>query len=691
MVQLLSSSLYAQTFAGDTGVITDDGTINYFNLQVTDLNPSAIDTSFGIVSVCINISHTWADDLVIWLKSPDNTLVELASHNGGDGDNYENCCFNMDAPTNITAATAPFTGVFQPEGNLGDFNNGQNPNGTWQLVIVDEYPFADFGELHEWKITFGTNPNAPSTLFSSSDLPLILVNTNGLLISDLFRIDASMSIIDNGPGNSNHIYDVPNDFYGTVSIEKRGSSSIGFPQPSYSFETQNDTGGNLNVSLLDMPKENDWILYAPYNDKSLMRNALIYHLSNEMGRYASRTRFCELILNNSYQGIYVLEEKIKQDSARVNIAELTPDDTTGDQLTGGYILKIDKYDGEQVDGFTSPYPPCIDTSVWQTIFIQYHDPNPENIVSQQKNYIKAYVDSFEVALASTGFADFDTGFRKYADESSFIDFSLLNEIARNVDGYRWSTFFYKDKNSSNGKFTMGPIWDFNIAFGNADFYNGVMTEGWQWDFPCPFDYDGGLNPFWWHRLLEDSLYLTNLKCRWQELRTSTFDLNHINSVIDSFAAVVDSAKERHFEKYPLLGEYVWPNTYYPETYEEEIDTLKNWIAARVEWMDEQLSTGCVATGSNSPENNVADLLNIFPNPVLRGSTIVANINLPAETSLSLIITDLTGNQKVMISHEMLLSGTHTFKLQCQSLNMPGCYLITLKTDRGTASEKLFIF
>ncbi|HUM46251.1 MAG TPA: CotH kinase family protein [Chitinophagales bacterium] len=678
-------SLSAQTFQGDTGIITDDGLLNYYDLQVSGISP-AIDPAFGLISVCINATHTWDDDLVIWLKAPDNTLVELTSHNGWDADDYHNTCFEMSASTSITQGSPPFTGSFIPEGNLGECNNGQNPNGTWQLLIVDEYAFADFGALHQWSISFDAAAAAPAAPLTSSNIPLILINTNGQLISDLFRINATMGIIDNGPGLSNHPEDAPNNFQGNVSIEKRGSSSISFAQSSYSFETEDDTGANLNVSLLGMPEENDWVLYAPYNDKSMMRNALIYRLSNELGRYASRTRFCEVILNNVYQGVYVLEEKIKQDSARVNIAQLKKEDVAGDELTGGYILKIDKYDGEQVDGFTSQYPPCFDPDVWQTIFIQYHDPQPDNITSQQKNYIHAYVDSFEDALLAPTFSDPATGFRKFGDESSFIDFALLNEISKNVDGYRWSSFFYKDKASKNGKLTMGPIWDFNLAFGNADYYKGAYTDEWQWDFPCPFEYDGGLNPFWWQRLLDDSVYYNNLECRWKALRTSVFDLNHINSLIDSFALVLDSAKDRQYVKYPILGTYVWPNAYYPPTYAEEIDTLKNWIAARISWMDGQLQGGCNLIGIE--EETETHEITVFPNPLPGHTPMNIVMNFENGTMIKIELHDITGKPLTTIFEGTSTGGKQVAEWKNVTDLSPGCYLLVITNGKGITSEKI---
>lgn len=674
-----------QTFWGDSGSVSDDGMVNYFNLQVSGLNQN-IDTAFGITGLCFNITHTWDDDLVIWLKSPDNTLVELASHNGGGEDNYEHTCFNMDADTSITQGIPPFTGLYIPEGNIGDFNNGQNPNGTWQLVIVDEYPYADQGYVLSWHIKFMSNAPAPSAPFISANLPLVLINTNGQLITDPVRITAGMHIIDNGGGWLNYPADSA-VFSGSISIEKRGSSSITFPQPSYSFETQDSAGNNLDTSLLGMPAENDWILYGPYNDKSLVRDALIYRLSNDIGRYASRTAYCEVLLNNSYQGVYVLEEKIKQDANRVDIAPLQTDDTTGDQLTGGYIMKVDKFDGEQIGYFASQYKPCEDTGVWQEIYFQYHDPPPDKIVVQQQAYIQSYADSFEDALKGPGFTNPVTGFRKYADDASFIDHSLLNELAKNVDAYRWSAYFYKDKYSKGGKIHAGPIWDFNISFGNADYYDGWYHTGWQWDFPCPFPYDGGLNPFWWKRLLQDTLYYETLKCRWQELRSFALDTTHIFSIIDSFVTHIGSAKERHFTKYPILGIYTWPNAYYPPTYEEEIDTLKNWIAGRIAWMDEQLTTQC-ATGVTIAGPEPAGDFEVFPNPAAMNQTILLQFSNPEMERATIFISDLEG-KKLLQLFDGKTQEKFSFTFSPKKLKA-GFYFITIKRKNDIKTKKIIL-
>ena len=186
-----------------------------------------------------------------------------------------------------------------------------------------------------------------STEFSSSNLPIIFIDTDGQQIIDDERITANMGIIYNGAETRNNISDTFNEYNGNIAIELRGSMALLFPKKSYRFETHNDQGEDLNVSLLDMPSENDWILYAPFVDLSMIRNVLVYDISNDIGRYASRTRLCELVLNGNYQGVYVLMEKIKRDNNRVDIAAMNENDTAGDSLTGGYIIKIDK---KQVSG-----------------------------------------------------------------------------------------------------------------------------------------------------------------------------------------------------------------------------------------------------------------------------------------------------------------------------------------------------
>jgi hypothetical protein len=192
--------------------------------------------------------------------------------------------------------------------------------------------------------------------FTQSALPIIIINTNGTSIPDEPKVSADMGIIDNFSG-VNNVTDTWNGYSGKIGIEIRGSSSQMFPKKQYGVELQDINGNDLKASLLGLPPEEDWILFAPYNDKSLIRDALAYNLGRKMGRYASRSRFCELVLNGQYEGVYVLLEKIKRDSHRVDISDLDPDENSGDDLTGGYILKIDKTTGNGDAGWSSAFSP----------------------------------------------------------------------------------------------------------------------------------------------------------------------------------------------------------------------------------------------------------------------------------------------------------------------------------------------
>lgn len=182
-----------------------------------------------------------------------------------------------------------------------------------------------------------TNTKNVSFPFTSSNLPIVVINTNGQEIVDEVKITADMGIIYNGEGVRNYFSDSFNNYNGKIGIEIRGSSSQQFPKKQYAIETRDTSGNDLKVSLLGFPKESDWILFAPYNDKSLMRDVLTYRIASDMGRYASRSKFCEVVLNGDYVGVYVLLEKIKRDANRVNIKKLEAPDTSGYAVTGDML------------------------------------------------------------------------------------------------------------------------------------------------------------------------------------------------------------------------------------------------------------------------------------------------------------------------------------------------------------------
>ena len=501
----------------------------------------------------------------------------------------------------------------------------------------------------------------PLVNFTSSNLPIVIINTHGQTIPDETRIIADMGIIYNGAGQRNNVTDPANNYSGKISIELRGSSSQMFPKKQYALETQDNLGNNLNVSLLGMPVENDWILYAPYSDKSLLRNVLAYKLSWDVGRYASRTRLCELVLNGDYRGVYVLMEKIKRDKNRVDVSTLNPDEITGDDLTGGYIVKIDKRAGESVMGWYSPYLPYPGAN--SSIFYQYHYPKPDNIVPEQKTYIYNTITRFETIMNSQHFADPATGYVNYIDVDSFIDFFILNEISKNVDGYRLSTFFYKDKESIDDLIYLGPIWDFNLAFGNANYYEGGSTYDWQVDVNSNQQFidwnDSFMIPFWWQKLLSDSNFVDRLNCRWQYLRDNQFQTNRLHGYIDSVVAVLDEAQARNFERWPILDEYIWPNQVWLGSYADEVGYLKSWLETRIVWIDENLPGKCTTHIVSDP---VPDLSNFeitqnFPNPFNPATKINYYISYPGQVKIK--IYNIQGQLIQKVFSGLRSAGTHS--------------------------------
>ena len=358
-----------------------------------------------------------------------------------------------------------------------------------------------------------------------------------------------------------------------------------------------------------MAYDNDWILYAPYSDKSLIRNVLSYQMGWDTEHFAPRTQLCEVVLNGEYQGVYVFTEKIKRKDGKVGINSIESTENAGNELTGDYIMKIDKLTGGGQTAWVSSVPPF--TGSTNPIRYQMHSPSIDSVTPTQLNYIQSKITDFEAALAGPNFADPVNGYAPYIDMESFIDFLLVNEISRNVDGYRISTYLHKLRDSEGGKIVAGPLWDFNLAFGNANYCAGGNTNGWAFDFYTVCSGDGNQVPFWWRRLVQDPEFAYQLNCRWQTLRASKWQTSSLMNYIDSLALYLDESQTRNYQKWNTLGNYVWPNNFVGNTYAEEVNYLKTWITTRTAWMDANMFGSCADLGVQSKDKS--DLL-VFPNP-----------------------------------------------------------------------------
>ncbi len=516
-----------------------------------------------------------------------------------------------------------------------------------------------------------------SQTFTSSNLPIVVISTSGQTIVDDPKITANMGIIWNGTGKRNSLTDTPNNYNGKVGIEIRGSSSQMFPKKSYGFETKSNDLANVDVSLLGLPKENDWVLYAPYTDKTMIRDVLTYTLDASLGHYTPRCRYVELVLNNQYQGVYVLMEKIKRNKNRVDIAKLLTTDNSGEDLTGGYIIKVDKTTGGDKEGFYSSYP-----NYYRNTLYLYDYPKQEDITSAQKTYIQTYVRNMENAIYSEKFTGAGS-YHEYLNDTSCIDFMIINELSKNVDGYRLSSYLYKGKNDV---LRCGPIWDFNLGYGNANYYNGWDTYGFQYKanlISTSGMPDDKQNPFWWNWLTRDQAYVTKLKKRWSTLRKKELSDQRINFVTDSLVNLLSEARDRNYQKWTgVIGRYIWPNYYVGYSYDTEVTWLKNWITQRLAYLDQEWKFDF--TGEK-------DLLATrkgfsYPNPFTNQLTIELKSNLEGEGFAEIYSVNgmlIQKNKIDIVNGQLKLNFTGNNSLK------PGLYLLKVSCNNQTIyTEKI---
>ncbi len=507
---------------------------------------------------------------------------------------------------------------------------------------------------------FGGVPNffTPPLIIGSSNLPIIHLYDIGV-IPDEPKVTGKMGVVDNGE-EPNYFTDAFNHYDGFIGIETRGSTSQAlFDKKSYSFETRNEDGSNNNVELLGMPSDNDWILNGPYSDKTLMRNVLAMEISRSMGNYASRTQFVELLINEEYQGVYVLMEKIKQGEDRVDVAELDVEDVDGDELTGGYIVKIDKFTGSSSDLWQSNYGN--ESGIPSTYQIEY--PKEEDLQFIQKKYIEQHFEEFERRLLFEDLDDEVNGYRGIVDVSTFIDYLILSEIAKNVDAYRLSTFLFKDKNSNDGKISMGPVWDYNLAWGNANYCGGESEEGFMYDFYDLCPEDSWEVPFWWDRFLEDEVFTGMLRCRYETLRLDILSDEYLLEKINTYSDELEFAQKRNFTRWPILDQQVWPNPVVTGTYEEEVEYLSDFLMNRLEWLDQNLPGFC---------DPALGLLENGQNFSLFGQNERGGIFLKENVVGEVNISDVLGRQSILVSPQDLLNKWDDFA--------PGFYFYSINVD-----------
>ncbi|MBR4388092.1 MAG: CotH kinase family protein [Prevotella sp.] len=446
---------------------------------------------------------------------------------------------------------------------------------------------------------------------TQTNLPIVFIDLQGQRLAGRWEdryIAARMKIIHNGEGNLNYgdtlaHPDQTVDYEGWIAIKYRGNSSFSnSDKKPYAFRTlesnvlPDDGGKKEKVKILGMGKDNKWAVIAPFSDKVMFRDILSFDLARPWMDFVPQARLCEFIIDGTYYGVYAIAERVSAGKQRLNLHD--PGDDGGD-LSGDYLVEIDRPDDPY---YASQYRPWTDfngtLNYGKKIYYQYKSPEEEDFAELPegtREALHAEIHNMETSFAKDNFADPETGYRQYIDVTSFIDYMLATEVSMNIDGYRLSTNMYKysktraQNEGLDSRWKMS-LWDFNIAWGNANYYDGEKTNRWQYAFNTRASGDGNQVPFYWHRLVKDPTFMEQVKQRWAAYRQGNYSDERIMATVDSLANLLTSqgAADRNQQAWGIIGRQVWPNYFVGHSYQEELDYMKGWITDRLAFMDQYL-------------------------------------------------------------------------------------------------------
>ncbi|MCM1990222.1 CotH kinase family protein [Oceanirhabdus seepicola] len=439
-----------------------------------------------------------------------------------------------------------------------------------------------------------------------NNLPVIVIDTNGVKINGTEKINGTMKFY-NSDNELNYRIDEP-AFTSNIGIKIRGRSSRKFPKKQYSLELRDEQGTEKEKKILGMSKDSDWVLNAPFEDKSLIRNYMAYNISGKIMNYAPGSKFCEVYLlddgsseieEKHYKGLYLMIEKIKRGNDRVDI--LPSQDDKGE--TSFIVAKDQPKEGDIV---IQTYGKEIYIYDYGIVGIY---PN-RDITDNQIDYISKTISEFERVLYSDKYDVVGEGYGEHIDVDSFVDYFIINEFFNNTDAGIFSTYIYKDYGE---KIKAGPVWDFNISMGNSN----LLSEY--------YDYAGFYMPqtSWFERLMRDKKFVSKVINRYKLLRKTYFSDEYLIEFIDDTVELLGDAPERNFTEWPiylsnqaevfknnhieifapyehdvkLLDEFFKanPRLLYPtegmaQSYEEEIRMLKEFLINRGAWIDENIES-----------------------------------------------------------------------------------------------------
>lgn len=453
-------------------------------------------------------------------------------------------------------------------------------------------------ELLQFLFLLSLSTAAYSQTFTESKHPIVIITTNGgATIPDEPKIFGTMKIIYRGEGQITYLTDESTPSYvkhtENIGIERRGTTSQRIKKKPYGFETMNATNTDTkNVSLLGLPSENDWILNNMAFDPAYVRDYLSYYLSRALGHYSSRTIYVEVVLNGNYQGLYMLQEKLKDDSNRINIEELTTTDNTQPNLSGGYIIQGDRSEVSGDYFYMNGYN--------GGVYMIYETPKVEDITTAQKTYI---LSVFNALKDNASISSITTGYPSIIDVQTFVDFLLVNEFASNVDAYQYSTYFHKDR---GGKLRAGPVWDFNASWGR-DLWSvppgRSQTGVWQ------FNNSDNTGPRFFRDLFDNAAFKCYMAKRWNELIQpgQPFNLTTLNTLLDQVKALITESAARNLQRWPDSGEDEG-NRVNPGNLETEMNLIKTFLTNRITWITANIGSATACSSVTVPQLVINEIM-----------------------------------------------------------------------------------
>lgn len=373
-------------------------------------------------------------------------------------------------------------------------------------------------------------------------LPIVYLQTDGSV-----QIDSKDDYV-LGDTNIDGGRDYENFPSAPMKIRGRGNSTWEFPKKPFQMKLDD------KAEFLGMPNDKKWLFLAEYADKTMLRNKIAF----EMGYISNldwtpEAKFAEVYINGDYNGTYNITQKVEESDNRVAIGDT------------GYLLELDQLERLDSDDV------YFESAVTERFIINIKEPNLD-AGSDEFTYIENLINNFENNLFTENFTDEATGYRQFIDMDSFIDWFLISEITKNVDSMFFSSIYL---NVIPGeKIKMGPLWDFDLSFGNVDYADSRYPEGWWVKY----------NP-WYERLFEDPAFVEAVRNRFEYFNNNR---DYILNKIDTYAEKLKWAQEENDDKWQTIGVYVWPNPVIFDTYQEEVDHMKAWYETRMDWLESAL-------------------------------------------------------------------------------------------------------